>query len=74
MAVAGAMPTVNGSSKAMAMDGEMPGSAPPRMPHSTPEKAATSSHSVGVLSTALKKASMLKFPSRLATARRASGC
>ena len=35
------MPTVKGSSKAMAMDGEMPGSAPPRMPHSTPPKDAS---------------------------------
>jgi hypothetical protein len=31
---------VNGSSSAMAMDGEMPGSAPPNIPQITPKKAA----------------------------------
>ncbi len=31
---------MKGSSSAIAIDGEMPGSAPPTMPHATPAKAA----------------------------------
>src|SRR5688500_7428242 len=43
MPVVGSMPYVNGSSSAMEMEGEIPGSAPPMMPHSTPPNAAASS-------------------------------
>src|SRR5918996_5065562 len=34
------MPKVNGSSSAMVIEGEMPGRAPPMMPHTTPAMAA----------------------------------
>src|SRR5258706_8292415 len=34
------IPYVNGSRSAIVMEGEIPGRAPPRMPHATPPKAA----------------------------------
>jgi hypothetical protein len=39
MAVTGSMPYVSGSSSAIAIDGEMPGNAPPRIPQITPSSA-----------------------------------
>src|SRR5689334_8335407 len=39
-ATVGSMPYVNGSSSAIVIDGEMPGSAPPRIPQATPPNAA----------------------------------
>src|SRR3990167_5970745 len=42
MATEGVMPTVKGSKSAMAIEGDMPGRAPPNIPHKTPPNAASS--------------------------------
>jgi hypothetical protein len=39
MAMVGSMPNVKGNNKAIAMEGEIPGNAPPKMPHKTPRNA-----------------------------------
>ncbi len=43
MAAPGSMPYVNGKTSAIVIDGEIPGSAPPRIPHATPSAAAGTS-------------------------------
>ena len=61
-ALVASMPTVKGSSKAMAIEGEIPGNAPPKIPHNTPANADKMTHPEVRLESANKKLSMLYFP------------
>jgi hypothetical protein len=64
MATVGSMPTVKGKSKAMAMEGEIPGNAPPKIPQSTPPKAAKKTDRVAKVATVERKLSMKIFLSK----------
>ena len=61
-ALVASIPTVKGNSNAMAMEGEMPGKAPPKMPHNTPANADKMTQPDDRLERANKKLSMIYFP------------